>query len=90
MSWVYMYIDKGNRDGSVLIKGVYNTSMDRYDEQLCRTCGSSSESLSYQIPPHSVRTSAKFCPDCGAIMPNAPRKSTNDIPHVSELDLDRG
>ncbi len=63
---------KGTRDGSVLIKGVYNTSMDRYDEQLCRTCGSSSESLRYKIPPHSVKTSAKFCPDCGVIMPNAP------------------
>ncbi len=71
MSWVYIYKGRGTRDGSVLIKGVYNTSMDRYDEQLCKTCGSSSESLRYQTPPHSVKTSAKFCPDCGAIMPNA-------------------
>jgi ribosomal protein S27AE len=60
---------------------MYNTSMDRYDERFCGKCGSSSESLKYQIPPHSVRTNAKFCPDCGAIMPNAPRKSMNERAH---------
>jgi len=54
--------------------------MDRYDERFCRKCGSSSESLKYQIPPHSAKTGTKFCPDCGAIKPNAPRKSTKDIP----------
>jgi len=58
--------------------------MDRYDERFCRKCGSSSESQKYQIPPHAVRTDAKFCHDCGAIMSNAPRKSTNDMPDVSE------
>ena len=63
---------------------MYNTSMDRYDERFCRKCVSSSESIKYQIPPHSVRTDAKFCPDCGAIMSNVPRKSMNDMPHVSE------
>ena len=42
-------------------------SLDR-DEQFCRTCGSSSESPKYEIPPHSVKTDTKFCPDCGGIM----------------------
>ena len=52
--------------------------MDR-DEQFCRTCGSPSDSLKYQIPPHSVKTDTKFCPDCGGIM-------TKDKPDImSEL-----
>jgi ribosomal protein S27AE len=44
--------------------------MDR-DERFCKTCGSSSESLKYQIPPHSVKTDTKFCPDCDTIMSEA-------------------
>ena len=56
--------------------------MDRYEERFCGTCGSSSESLKYQIPPHSVKTSTKFCPDCGAIISNDPRKYTKAMPHA--------
>ena len=63
---------------------MYNRSMDKYDERPCQTCGSSSQSIKYQIPPHSVKTGAKFCPDCGAVMSNSPRKSKNDIPKITE------
>ena len=62
---------------------MYNSAMDKYDEQLCRKCGSSSESVRYQIPPHSVRTSAKVCPDCGAIISKPKKKSKNDTPPVT-------
>ena len=51
--------------------------MDR-DERFCRTCGSSSESLKYEIPPHSVKTDTKFCPDCGAIMSGADKPDIMD------------
>ena len=57
---------------------MYNTNMDKYDEQFCRSCGSSSESLKYQIPPHSVRTDVIFCPECGAIMSKPTRKSNKE------------
>ena len=52
--------------------------MDRYDEQICRKCGSSSESIKYQIPPHSVKTDTKLCPDCGALMSNSSKKPAKE------------